>query len=164
MFCVPSLLSLASKERVAMTMQQSLSTRFVEVMRHHFIDQLIECSAWLPPQTVACFTWIAQQRRDFSGSEITAVDSDYGVAGRNSVRGITVDPRDHAHLGDALPSPLENNTEPCRGTLNELPHTMLFSGRDDEIARHLLLEHQPLHLDVVSRMSPITHGVQITEV
>ncbi len=41
---------------------------------------------------------------------------------------------------------------------------MLLAGGDDVVLRLLLLEHEPLHLDVVAGVAPVALGVEVAEV
>ena len=47
---------------------------------------------------------------------------------------------------------------------DELAHAVLLAGGDDEVLGLLLLQHQPLHLDVVARMAPVAQRVEVAEV
>ena len=48
--------------------------------------------------------------------------------------------------------------------LNEFSDAVLFSGSDYKILGFSLLQYQPLGLDKVTRMPPVTLGVKISEV
>src|SRR5258707_1149733 len=41
---------------------------------------------------------------------------------------------------------------------------MLLSGRDDKILRRVLLQHQPLSTDIVTRMAPVPLRIQIAQI
>ncbi len=46
--------------------------------------------------------------------------------------------------------------------VDEFPDRMLFACCDHEVFGRFLLQHQPLHLDVIAGMAPISQGIQIT--
>ncbi len=60
--------------------------------------------------------------------------------------------------------PDELHVKQLRAALDELANAVLLSGGDDVILRFLLLQHQPLHFDVVPCVSPVAPGVQVAEV
>ena len=66
-------------------------------------------------------------------------------------------------LVDARARPGQVELQQLRAALHELAHAVLLAGRDHEVLRLLLLQHQPLHLDVVARMAPVALGVQVAE-
>lgn len=41
---------------------------------------------------------------------------------------------------------------------------MLLAGGDDEVFRGVLLEHQPLHFNVVAGVAPVAQGAEVAEV
>ena len=62
----------------------------------------------------------------------------------------------------ALPAHVEAELRGDR--VDELAHAVLHAGGDDVVLRPLLLQHQPLHLDVVARVAPVAQRVQVAEV
>ena len=51
-----------------------------------------------------------------------------------------------------------------RRKFDELAHAILYARRNHEIFGLVLLQHQPLHLDIIARMTPIPQGAQIAEI
>ena len=49
------------------------------------------------------------------------------------------------------------------GGINEVSHRILHAGGDHKVLGLFLLQHQPLHLDIVAGMAPVTFGVEISE-
>ena len=49
------------------------------------------------------------------------------------------------------------------GHFDEFAHGNLFAGGDDEIVRGFLLEHHPLHADVVLGVAPVAQGIDVAE-
>ena len=49
-------------------------------------------------------------------------------------------------------------------SVDELAHRVLLAGRDHVILGLVLLQHQPLRLDVVARVAPVAQRVEIAEV
>jgi hypothetical protein len=50
------------------------------------------------------------------------------------------------------------------GGVDEVAHAVLHAGGDDEVFRFFLLQHQPLHFDVVLGVAPVAFGVHVAEV
>ena len=50
------------------------------------------------------------------------------------------------------------------GYVHELTNGMLLAGCDHEILWLLLLQHQPLHFDIILRMSPVAQRIEIAEI
>ena len=54
-----------------------------------------------------------------------------------------------------LPLPADRHAELRGGRLDELAHAVLLAGGDHEVLGLVLLQHQPLRLDVVARVAPV---------
>ena len=59
--------------------------------------------------------------------------------------------------------PGEVHLEQGGAALDELADAVLLAGGDDEVLRLVLLEHHPLHLDVVAGVAPVALGVDVAE-
>ncbi len=59
--------------------------------------------------------------------------------------------------------PGEVEFEEFGAALDELADAVLLAGGDDEVLRLVLLEHEPLHLDVVAGVAPVALGVEVAE-
>jgi hypothetical protein len=68
-----------------------------------------------------------------------------------------------AAFGVARAAPGQRDAELGRGAFHELAHRVLLAGRDHVVARLGLLQHQPLHLDVVPRVAPVAQRAQVAE-
>ncbi len=76
---------------------------------------------------------------------------------------MTGDRNDNPFLFHAFPFKAQFDSQLCRRHFDELTHGVLHAGRDHEIFRRLLLQHHPLHLDVVFGMAPVTQGIHVAE-
>ena len=66
-------------------------------------------------------------------------------------------------LVEARALPGEVEFEQLGAALDELAHAVLLAGGDDVVLRLLLLQHEPLHLDVVAGVAPVALGVEVAE-
>src|SRR5262249_23241381 len=108
---------------------------------------------------------VAEQGFDFGGPEIARIDTHYHVAGDKVARGtVRLHLFDNADFVDALAFPAQLDPKlPC-SRVHELAHAVLNAGGNQKIFGLSLLQHQPLHFDVVPRMPPVPQRIQITEV
>jgi hypothetical protein len=68
---------------------------------------------------------------------------------------------DDAHLLSTLAFEADRDAQFGGGEFDELAHAVLHAGGDDEVFRLVLLQHQPLHFDVVAGMAPVAQGVRL---
>ena len=68
-----------------------------------------------------------------------------------------------ADLVDAAAAPFDSGADLPECRLHELAHAVLLNGRNHKIFRFVLLQHQPLRIDVIARMSPVAFGIQVTD-
>src|SRR4051794_31665473 len=96
---------------------------------------------------------IPEQCLNLRGPEVARIDSHYESA-MLIERSLT--------NTDSLP----RQFDPQSGStaVDKLAHAVLPSSGNNIVLRPLLLKHEPLHFDVVTRMAPITHGVKIAQV
>jgi len=106
---------------------------------------------------------IAQQRLHFGRPEVARIDPHDHVA-RRQARLLAFHLVDHPHLVDAFALEAHRHAQFARGCLDELAHAVLLPGGDHEVFRRVLLQHHPLHLDVISRVTPVAQRGQIAEV
>ena len=125
----------------------SLSTLYV--LPHHLADELLESDLGRPAELFPRFGWVAQKSFDFSRSEITWIDSD------DNARLVSVNLCDHSNLIEACAFPADTYAKLFRSGIDEIAHTVLNACCDDEILGLVLLEHQPLHLDIIARVAPV---------
>lgn len=71
-----------------------------------------------------------------------------------------------SNLVDSIPLsfPNDSDTDMSESLLDEFTNGVGLSSSENEIIRFVLLKHSPHSLDVVTGVSPITLGVQVTEV
>ena len=63
-----------------------------------------------------------------------------------------------------MPFQRNGHAELLGGRIDEIAHAVLHAGGDDEVFRLVLLQHQPLHLDVILGMSPVAQGIHVAEI
>jgi hypothetical protein len=123
-----------------------------EVGLDHLADELVEAGARSPAEFALCLACVAEQGFDLGGAEVARVYRDDDFAGL--VDGFFFD-------AGALPGEVE--VEQFGTALNKLTHAVLLAGRDDVVLRLLLLQHEPLHLDVIAGVAPVAFGVEVAE-
>ena len=123
-------------------------------MFDHFTNHLIKRNFSLPSQFFLRFWWISQKCFHFGGSEISGID------GNDNLTGFLVD----AFFINSPTFPAKRYAELSGGRFNKFPHGVIFPGGDNIIFRRVLLEHQPLHFNIVPGMSPVPAGIQIADV
>src|SRR5205823_3256600 len=69
-----------------------------------------------------------------------------------------------ASLVQSLPSPLQLQAKFAGRKSHEFANRMLLPGRNNKVFRLFLLEHEPLHFDIVASVAPITLGVEISQI
>jgi len=104
---------------------------------------------------------ITEQGLHLRGPEVAGINAHHGVAGIGAAAGF-VDARALPENGRA--AGLAGPAELGGGQLNETAHRFLAAGGDHEVFRALLLEHAPLHLDVVAGMAPVAEGIEVAHV
>jgi len=107
-----------------------------EIRFHHLLDHLLERDGWRPTEFRLRFRRVADEQVHVGGSQIGLI-----------------------HVGVALPFQIHT---PKRG-LAQIADGMSASGRDDEIIRLVLLQHQPHRAHVVRRPTPIAFRVQVAQ-
>ena len=70
----------------------------------------------------------------------------------------------HADLIHPLALPFNLHSQFIRGRIDKVPDTALDARGDDEVLGRLLLQHQPLHLNIVPGVSPVAPRIEIAEV
>src|SRR6185312_5680427 len=61
-------------------------------------------------------------------------------------------------------APLDVHAELCRRAGHEFANGVLLARGDDVVVRLRLLQDQPLCPDVITRMAPVTHRMQVAQV
>ena len=56
---------------------------------------------------------------------------------------------------------MQSNTQFMSCLIHKVAHAMLFASGNDKILWLILLQHEPLHLDVIFSMTPVSLGIQI---
>jgi hypothetical protein len=137
----------------AMLADEGITLCRLQVRRNHLLNKLVEAGAGGPTELALGLGRIAKKSFHLCGTEVTRIDSDDEVT--VTVIGLFV---------EAASLPCEVQVEPRGAAFNELPDAVLLTGGDDVVLRLVLLQHEPLHLDVVASVTPVALGVQISHV
>src|ERR1700739_2696852 len=131
-----------------------LPPRNREVSRYHLLDQLREARLRFPAELLARLAGVADQKIDFSGTEIHGIDGHHGLAG------FCVD----AGLLDALAAPFDAAADLREGEFDKLAHRAGFARRQHEILGLIRLQDHVHALDIISGMAPVAFRFEISEV
>ena len=107
---------------------------------------------------------IAQQGFDLGGAEVARIDPHDDLAGLHAGRCIRGDGLDDGVFRDTLALEADPDAKLGCGPGDELPDRVLLPGGDDEVLGLVLLQHQPLHLDIVLGVAPVAQRVEVAEV
>ena len=108
---------------------------------------------------------ITEQGLDLGRPEIARVYTNNYLADINMLGDLRIgDQRHGTGLVDTAARPFEADPQTPGGEVSKLPDRDLLASRDHEVLRRILLEHQPLHLDVVPRVAPVSKRVEVTKV
>ena len=126
-----------------------------EVFAHHFGHEFLKGSLGRPAQLNLGLGRVAQQGFDFGGAEIAWVHGDDELVALGSFP--------VAFLVHAFAFPTDGHAQFLGGGVDEVAHAVLHAGGDDEIFGLRLLQHEPLHFNVVLGVAPIALGVQVAQ-
>src|SRR6266851_548393 len=115
----------------------ALTSRELDIVLHHHLDQFQETDPRLPAEDLAGLGWIAAEFIDLGRPEIAAIDQD-------------------------MAPPVEAGHR--EGELDEIVHTVRLTGGDDIIVWLVLLQHQPHRLDIVAGKTPISLCGEVSQV
>lgn len=135
------------------TFDQLVALCVLEILADHFTDQLGEADAWPPAKIVRCLRTVAKQGINFGRAEIAP-----NRYARCFARFDRYRPRRFPSLAS------EFSVQFLGRGVYEFAHTVLFASRDHIIFGLILLQHQPLHLHLVARMSPVALCIQVADV
>src|SRR5690606_11510644 len=146
-----------------MSSEEGLLPRCCQVLRDHFGTHFSCRGTWVPSKLLSGLDRAPQEIVDFCRAKIPRVDGNDDVTHFHCRRLVPAYCHDNALF--LYPGTLESKRQPefIRRPAHELPNRMLFPGGDHIVIRNLLLEHEPLHAHVVSRMVPVPHRVQIPQ-
>ena len=65
---------------------------------------------------------------------------------------------------DALSFERQSDPQLRGGPDNELPDRLLQTGSNDEIFGLFLLQHHPLHADIIASMAPISQSIDVAHI
>ena len=147
----------------ARQLDQAVLARRGVVGLDHFLDQFLERGRRHPTQLFLGLGRIAQQGFHLGRAVVARVDLDDHVA-HLALGAVTGDRSDDADFLLALALEAHRDTQLGRRALDELAHAVLHAGGDDEVFRLVLLQHQPLHLDIVARVAPVAQRAHVAQV
>src|SRR5258706_388554 len=146
--------------------EMPVTPRQREIFAGHLFHQIGKLHLWFPLKLGPCLARIAKQGVHLGGTKIARVDPDQGlVDGRRAALGSWAG----YALGDgrflrALAFPAQFDSHLARGRRRELADAVLLARSDDEVFRLLLLQHQPLHFDIVLCVAPVASGIEVSEI
>ena len=134
-----------------------LPTDHLQVLLDHFLDQIIERGAELPPELLLRLRGVAEEEFHLSGAEIPRVDLDEDP-------GLVVCV--NSNLIDGTPGslPLYGGTHEGERLLHHLTYGVRLPCGKDVVIRLVLLQHAPHALDVVLGVAPIALGIDVAQV
>lgn len=133
-----------------MLLDEFVALGALEVFLHHFRDEFLETGLGGPTQLLFGFSWVAQEGFDFGGTKVTRINLNDSFA---------VDVK--AFFIDALAFPGNGDVEFFGGSVNKITDAVLHTGGNDEVFWMVLLEHEPLHFDVILSMTPVAQCVEV---
>src|ERR1700690_2713284 len=131
----------------------SLGNQFY-VGGHQFTHQLSKTNLVLPTKLGARLRRVSQKRLDFRWPEIARIYAYQGALG------LFAD-SEFLHAGA---SPVNSNADFCKGQFDEFTHGVGFSSCKNIIIGFPLLQNTPHPLGIITRMSPITLRIYISEI
>ena len=108
----------------------------------------------IPAQSALGFGRVSQQLVHLGGAEVLRIHLDKHFSGR------LVD----AFLIDALALPLQFDAGVMEGQSAELPYRVALARGDDVVVGLVLLQDEPHALHIVARVTPVTQGIEVTQV
>src|SRR5712692_10923726 len=137
----------------AVLSRQLVALRLFQVLADHFGDQLRKTHLRSPPELLPRLARVAEQAFHFGRPEITGVNGDDAAAFLVM-----------AALFPSFSLPADRDPELLRRRVRKIAHAVLLARSDHEILRPVLLQHQPLRLDVVARVAPVAPRLEISQV
>src|SRR4029079_18742213 len=145
-------------------LEQGVAPPRFEILGDHFGAKLSSGGLRRPSQRLARSRGVAEQGFNLCRAEVARVDPNDFVAWFQAGLDAPAHGIDDADFFDAAAGEAKGDAEVLGRTDQELPDGILLPGGDDEVARLFLLQHQPLHADIVPRMTPIAQGIEVAEV
>src|ERR1700733_969326 len=124
-----AMLFVMSRDSIALTRDQRIPLRVVQIARNHFRNQVGEAYLGGPAEFLASLGGIAEQRFHFSGTEVSWIHSDKSTPGHCI----------HPDFVHALASPLYFHVEQSTRGFHKVAHRELFPRRDHEVFRYVAL-------------------------
>src|SRR5258707_537207 len=144
---------MAIEKPESVSFDELVALRQFQILAHHLAHELPKRCTRYPIQLQPGFRCVADQRFDFGGTKIARVNRDDAMPGLDIV----------ALLMEATALPSDPDADFLRCEIDEIAHGMLLTSGNNEVLRRCLLQHQPLHLDIIPCMVPIAFGTEIAE-
>src|SRR6266403_436604 len=146
-----SLMAIEKTESVSF--DELVALRQFQILAHHLAHEFPKGCTRHPTQLRPGFRRVAEQCFDLGGTKIARVDRDDAMSGLNIV----------ALFIEAVALPSDPDADFLGGKIDEVAHRMLLTCGNHEVLRFVLLQHQPLHLDIIPCMAPIALGTEIAQ-
>src|SRR6266581_4593876 len=133
--------------------RELVALRLFQVLADHFGDQLRKTHLRGPSELLPRLARVAEQAVHFRRTEIARVN------GHDAAAFLVV-----AAFFLSFSLPADREPELLRRRVHKIAHAVLLARSDHEILGPLLLQHQPLRLDVVARVAPVAPRLEISQV
>src|SRR6266567_786986 len=135
-----------------------------QIARNHFSTHFLSSDFRNPTELCFSFARIAQQGFNLGWAEVTWIYAYQNIACFYR-RGLSAFNGDNcSNFVYAMTLELKRYPQFCRCPDDKLPHRILDTGGNNEVFRLILLQHQPLHLNVILCMPPVTQGINVAHV
>ena len=148
---------------VAVGLEQRVAAGDVEIVCDHLGAHFLDGDFGDPAEFFLRLGGIAEEGFHFGGAVVSGIDADDDVTHGHGRGEVVIHCGDGGDFLFALAGESELDTGLAGGHADEFAHGNLLAGGDDEIVRSFLLEHHPLHTDIVLGMAPVAERVDVTE-
>ncbi len=141
-----------------MAIQDRLPTRSFKIFKYHFRAHLTGRNSWFPTELLFRFTWISPEDSQLRLDENNAdqyTSPTFNACSLSPSMAVTV-----AISSRTIPE----NSKPFSRPADGLAHRILFANGNHIIIGEFLLEHHPLHADIILCVSPIAQAINIARI
>ena len=118
----------------------------------HHLNEFLKRSAGHPTKFLLSQCRVADEQVHFGGTE------ELGI-GANTYHAVLV----RSDGIDAFSRPGQVHADMGESERNHIAHAVRATGRHDVVAGYFLLEHAPLHLDVIACKTPVPLGIDVAD-
>mmetsp|Transcript_18202 Transcript_18202/g.27028 ORF Transcript_18202/g.27028 Transcript_18202/m.27028 type:complete len:261 (+) Transcript_18202:28-810(+) len=123
----------------------------------HLPNKLIERSLGYPTNLLLGLGGVSEQELDFGRTEVSGIDLDKDTRFVLSINSDLIN-------GSGGSNPLDGCSNNLEGLLDKLTDSVRLSSCKNVVIGFVLLHHHPHTFDVITGMSPITLGINVTQV